>query len=128
MVEQSPAQLDALFHALADRTRRAMIARLAEGERSVGDLAQPFQMSLAGASKHVRVLERAGLVRRSVQGRTHICRLEARRLAEADAWLRRYERFWTGRLDALASLLEADSDAEATASAGPGGTDGGTEP
>jgi len=96
MVELPAGDLDLIFRALADRTRRAMVARLAEGERSIGDLAQPFFMSLAGASKHIRVLEEAGLIRRSVQGRTHICRLETQRLAEADEWLRRYERFWTG--------------------------------
>jgi len=72
-----------------------MVAFLAGGERSISDLALPFAMSLAGASKHVKVLEEAGLLRRSVRGRTHICRLEAQRLAQADEWLRRYERFWT---------------------------------
>ncbi len=106
MVELPAHDLDLVFHALSDRTRRAMVARLAEGERSIGDLAQPFAMSLAGASKHVKVLEEAGLVRRSVQGSTHICRLEAMRLAEADEWLRRYERFWSGSLDRLAAYAE----------------------
>lgn len=90
-----------------------MVACLAGGERSVGELALPFAMSLAGASKHVKVLEEAGLVRRSVRGRTHICRLEAQRLAQADEWLRRYERFWTSRLDTLEALLKAEDAANA---------------
>ncbi|HWK15355.1 MAG TPA: metalloregulator ArsR/SmtB family transcription factor [Rhizobiaceae bacterium] len=113
MVELPAHDLDLIFRALSDSTRRAMVARLAEGERSVGDLALPFAMSLAGASKHVKVLEEAGLVRRSVRGRTHICRLEAQRLAEADEWLRRYERFWTKSLDTLEALLKAEDAANA---------------
>lgn len=107
MVEQS-ARLDAVFHALSDPTRRAMLGQLAERELSIGELATPYSMSLAGASKHVRVLERAGLVTRMIHGRTHLCRLQARRLAEADAWLKRYERFWSDRLDALDALLREE--------------------
>lgn len=111
MVEyQSPA-LDSVFQALTDATRRAMLRSLAEGERNIGELAAPFDMSLAAASKHVKVLERAGLVRRVVKGRTHICRLEPGPLAEADAWLRFYEQFWNRRLDALDALLKADDAA-----------------
>jgi DNA-binding transcriptional ArsR family regulator len=72
----------------------------------VGQLAEPFSISLEAASKHIRVLERAGLVRRTVEGRRHVCRLEARPLASAAAWLRFYERFWTERLDALEDLLQ----------------------
>jgi DNA-binding transcriptional ArsR family regulator len=101
MVEQSSAYLDAVFHALADPTRRRMLRSLAGGELTIGDLAAPLRMSFAGASKHVKALERAGLVRRTVHGRQHFCRLDADRLAEADQWLRFYERFWTDRLDAL---------------------------
>ncbi|TWG91352.1 DNA-binding transcriptional ArsR family regulator [Mesorhizobium sp. J18] len=111
MVEHSPAFLDAVFHALADSTRRSMLHRLAQGEQSVSELAEPFAMSLAGASKHVKVLEKAGLVRRRIAGRMHYCRLEAARLAEAQAWLRYYERFWTRRLDTLEALLEAEDQA-----------------
>lgn len=111
MVEQEPAHLDAIFHALSDRTRRAMLHRLADGERSVSELAEPFAMSLAGASKHVKVLEGAGLVRRRISGRTHFCRLDALRLAEAEAWLRHYERFWTRGLDTLEALLRAEDRA-----------------
>jgi DNA-binding transcriptional ArsR family regulator len=105
MVERDSPQLDTVFHALSDATRRGMLASLALGEKSVGELAEPFAMSFAGASKHVKVLEHAGLIRREVRGRTHICRLEPGPLASADQWLRHYEHFWTGRLDALERLL-----------------------
>src|ERR671912_571475 len=108
MVEFDSLQLDTVFHALSDATRRGMLSRLALGERSVGELAEPFAMSFAGASKHVKVLEEAGLIRREVRGRTHICRLEPGPLASADAWLRHYEQFWTERLDALERLLRDD--------------------
>jgi DNA-binding transcriptional ArsR family regulator len=101
MVEHRSERLNAVFHALSDPTRRAMLRGLARREQSVTELAAPFRMSLAAASKHVRTLERAGLVRRTVQGRTHVCRLDAQPLGKADEWLRFYERFWTGRLDAL---------------------------
>ncbi len=104
MVEQSE-RLDAVFHALSDPTRRAMLRQLAGHECTIGELATPFSMSFAGASKHVRVLERAGLVTRMIRGRTHVCRLRAAQLAEADAWLRHYERFWTGNLDRLEAIL-----------------------
>ena len=107
MVDTS-AQLDAVFHALSDPTRRAMLGHLAGQERTIGELATPFRMSLAGASKHVRVLERAGLVTRMIRGRTHVCRLRANRLAEADAWLKHYERFWTESLDTLEALLREE--------------------
>jgi DNA-binding transcriptional ArsR family regulator len=102
MVEQ---RLDATFAALADPTRRGMLASLALGERSVGELAQPYAMSLAGASKHIGVLERAGLVERRKEGRRQVCRLKAERLAEAEAWMRRWERFWTTSLDRLEIML-----------------------
>src|SRR5689334_4711187 len=115
MVENNSLQLDILFRALADATRRGMLASLSLGEKSVGALAEPFAMSFAGASKHVKVLEDAGLVRREVRGRTHICRLEAGPLASADQWLRDYERFWTGRLDALEKLLREDDARKAEA-------------
>lgn len=110
MVEYTE-HLDGVFHALADPTRRAMLRSLAGEPRSVGDLAAPFAMSLAAASKHVKVLERAGLVRRTVQGRTHLCRLEPGPLAEAQAWIRFYEQFWSGRLDALEHILREEDAA-----------------
>jgi DNA-binding transcriptional ArsR family regulator len=87
-----------------------MLQRLASGPQRVGELAEPFQMSLAAASKHVRVLERAGLVRRSVQGRTHLCRLDAERLADAQRWLAYYQRYWSDRFDALGALLGRPKD------------------
>lgn len=90
-----------------------MLGHLAGRELTIGELATPFRMSFAGASKHVRVLENAGLVNRRIRGRTHRCRLEAARLAEADAWLRRYARFWNENLDALESLLRAEDEAKA---------------
>ena len=105
MVEHDSPQLDTVFQALSDATRRGMLASLALGEKSVGELAEPFAMSFAGASKHVKVLEEAGLIRREVRGRSHICRLEAGPLASAHHWLGRYEAYWAGRLDALEQLL-----------------------
>jgi DNA-binding transcriptional ArsR family regulator len=105
MVELSTRPLDTIFHALGDVTRRQMLHELAGGERSVSELAQPFSMSLAAASKHIKALENAGLVRREVRGRTHVCRLEAGPLAEAQQWLQHYERFWNVRLDVLDQLL-----------------------
>jgi DNA-binding transcriptional ArsR family regulator len=104
MVER-PLELDRVFRALADPTRRAMLRRLAAQEHTVGELAEPFRMSLAAASKHVRTLEHAGLVRRTVRGRTHYCRLNPKPLAAADDWLRSYERLWNTRLAALEALL-----------------------
>ena len=105
MVEESADRLSMVFRALGDPTRREMLRRLSTGERSVGELAQPFLMSLAAASKHVKVLERAGLVRRTVRGRTHHCRLDAARLADAQKWIDFYQRFWNERFDALDTLL-----------------------
>lgn len=99
-----PAQLDAVFHALADQTRRAMVQRLAQSACTVSELAQPFAMSLAAASKHLRVLEGAGLVRRRVEGRQHFCSLDAAALRSAQDWLRYYEQYWTESFDALARI------------------------
>ena len=107
MVEQ---RLDITFQALADPTRRGMLATLALGEKSIGELAGPFAMSFAGASKHVQVLEKAGLLSRRKVGRTHLCSLKAEPLAEAERWLKQWERFWTVRLDRLQTLVEADSE------------------
>lgn len=102
-------RLDATFQALVDPTRRGMLATLALGEKSIGELAEPHAMSFAGASKHVKVLERAGLVERRRVGRSQLCRLRAAPLREADQWLRQWERFWNTRLDALEALIEADA-------------------
>jgi DNA-binding transcriptional ArsR family regulator len=108
MVELHPGRLDAVFNALGDATRRRMLRDLADGERSVGDLAAPYSMSLAAASKHIKALERAGLVQRKIQGRQHLCRLDPGPLASAHAWITFYEHFWSGRLDVLEGLLRLD--------------------
>lgn len=108
MVELSAPQLDTVFHALGDATRRRMLRELSAGERTVSQLAEPFTMSLAAASKHIKVLEQAGLIRREVRGRTHHCRIEAEPLASASEWLSFYERFWTRSLDALERLLREE--------------------
>src|SRR5882672_4700223 len=104
--------MDSVFHALSDATRRQMLRDLAGGERTVGQLARPFAISLAAASKHIKALESAGLIRREVRGRTHLCRLEPGPLASAHAWLSVYQRFWIDRLDALDRLLR-EEDARA---------------
>jgi DNA-binding transcriptional ArsR family regulator len=109
MVDQ---RLDATFHALADPTRRGMLASLALGEKSIGELAEPFAMTFAGASKHVKVLEDAGLIARRKAGRTHVISIEAKPLEEAERWLRQWEKFWTGRLDRLEALIERDKTKE----------------
>ena len=105
-------RLDVTFHALADPTRRGMLASLALGEKSVGELAEPFRMSFAGASKHVKVLESAGLVARRRSGRKQMCTLRAEPLAEAEQWLRQGEKFWTVRLDRLQALVEGEGKAK----------------
>jgi DNA-binding transcriptional ArsR family regulator len=105
-------RLDTVFHALADPTRRGMIANLALGEKSIGELAGPFEMSFAGASKHVKVLEDAGLVARRRIGRTHLISIDAKPLEEAERWLRQWEKFWSVRLDRLQALVEADRESE----------------
>jgi len=99
MVESNSAQLSEIFHALSDGTRRAMLAILAKSSASVGELAAPFEISLAAASKHIKVLERAGLVQRTVMGRTHICKLKPELLEAGMAWIRHYERFWIQRFN-----------------------------
>lgn len=106
MQQHTSQQLDATFAALADPTRRAILARLAAGEASVNELAQPFDMSQPAISKHLRVLERAGLISRSRDAQRRPCRLDAKPLAEADKWLERYREFWEASFDRLDSLLE----------------------
>ena len=108
MVELDSPRLDTVFHALGDATRRRMLRELTRGERTVGELAQPFAISLAAASKHIKALEHAGLIRREVRGRTHLCRLDPGPLAGAHEWLLFYERFWTDRLDTLERLLREE--------------------
>jgi DNA-binding transcriptional ArsR family regulator len=111
MVNNTQAQLDAVFHALADQTRRAMLQSLAAQPRTVSELAEPFAMSLAAASKHIKVLERAGLVQRRIEGRTHICQLDARPMHGGMEWIRHYEMFWHQQLDALEAVLKAEDKA-----------------
>lgn len=101
-------RLDTTFHALSDPTRRGMLASLALGEKSIGQLAEPFKMSFAGASKHVKVLEDAGLIGRRKVGRTHVISIDAKPLEEAERWLRQWEKFWNFRLDRLEALIERD--------------------
>ena len=111
VLDRTPA-LDHVFHALAHPARRAMLRSLAGGERNLSELARPFNMSFPAASKHVRMLERARLVRRRVVGRTHICRIEGRPLARANRWLEQYRRFWETnyrRLDVLLEELQPES-------------------
>jgi DNA-binding transcriptional ArsR family regulator len=98
-------RLSATFAALADPTRRAILARLALGETSVTELAQPFEMSLPAVSKHLKVLERAGLIARGREAQWRPCRIEARALKDVDDWLERYRRFWDESLDRLGDYL-----------------------
>lgn len=99
-------RLDLVFGALADSTRRKILARLALGETTVGELAAPFEISRPAISKHLRVLERAGLIHRTRDGRLRRCELDAEPIRQASAWVERYRVFWEGRLDALADYLE----------------------
>ncbi len=103
MVES--VEVDEVFHALSHPTRRDMLARLRETDLTVGELAEPLTVSLAAASKHVAVLERAGLVQRTIRGRTRVCRLTPGPMASAAAWLDAYQTYWTNRLDALEQAL-----------------------
>ena len=105
-IEDRARRLDQVFGALADPTRRAILARLCEGDASVGQLAAPFDMSFAAVSKHVGVLERAGLVLREARGRERRCHLEAEPLRAAREWTDEYSGFWEDRLDALGALLQ----------------------
>jgi DNA-binding transcriptional ArsR family regulator len=106
MNRSSPDRLDAIFAALADPTRRAILARLAAGEASVNELAEPFAMSQPAISKHLKVLERAGLISRGHDAQRRPRRLEARPLAEANQWLERYRQFWEGSFRKLDAVLE----------------------
>jgi len=112
MVEHLPS-LDHVFAALGSPTRLAIVARLRAGEVRVTDLARPFAMSLAAVSKHVRVLERAGIARRRIDGRDHWIALDPRPLGEARRWLEGDDAFWEGRLDALDATLRARTTAAA---------------
>ena len=100
------SRLNRVFSALADPSRRAMLARLSRGEATVGQLAAPLRMTAPAVTKHLKVLERAGLIARTIEGRVHTCRLSPRAMAEAVAWIERQRRFWDQRLDALGAFLE----------------------
>ena len=106
MGEYNSDQLDAVFGAVADATRRAILAQLSTGNARVTDLASQFPISLNSVSKHVRMLERAGLVERTVLGRDHILSLNAVAMAEADEWMEYYRQFWTDRLAALDKMMQ----------------------
>ncbi len=110
MINYQMHDLDSVFHALADPTRRAIIGALAEGPKTVGEISRPFDISLPAVSKHLKVLERARLVTREVRGREHHCRLNAKSLADAHDWLSFYSGFWEQRLDALDALLRDEGD------------------
>jgi DNA-binding transcriptional ArsR family regulator len=122
MVEYETPQLDTVFHALGDSTRRRMLRNLMGGERTVTQLAEPFSISLAAASKHIKALESAGLIHREVRGRTHLCRLSPGPLAAAHQWLSFYEQFWSSRLDVLDRLLR-EEDAHSSRPQAPKGDD-----
>ena len=102
--------LDATFGALSDPIRRAILARLAQGEATVGELAAPFDVSLPAVSKHLRVLESAGLLQREIDGRIHRCRLAPKPMKDAAAWIDKYRAFWENQFDALAKYLESATD------------------
>ena len=106
MIKYTSTRLDATFAALADPTRRLILHRLAGGEQCVTELARPFAMSLPAISRHLRVLERAGLLTRRRAGRTHRLNLKASPLSEAARWIEQYRNFWAGSLDGLAQYLE----------------------
>src|SRR5256884_8216048 len=109
MVKYSARTLDKTFAALADPTRRRILAHLAQGDRRVTDLARPHDMSLPAVSKHLRVLEKAGLLRRRRYGRVHEMRLDAKPLKQAAQWVEEYRKFWEGSLDRLAEYLEKEN-------------------
>ena len=112
MVKYRTDSLDATFAALADPTRRAILARLSRGESSVSELAQPFDVSLPAISRHLRVLEHAGLLERHKRGRVRHCRVDPRRMKEAAEWIARYQRFWESQFDALAKYLNETKEKE----------------
>ena len=106
MAKYNDAALNELFSALSDPTRRKMVERLARGPMTVGEMAEGFALSQPGISKHVKVLERAGLLRREVLGRVHRCSLEPRAMDAASGWLERQRRFWSAALDRLDAFVK----------------------
>jgi DNA-binding transcriptional ArsR family regulator len=114
MVNYETGALDATFAALSDPTRRAMLARLAQGESSIVELAQPFAVSLPAVLKHVRVLENAGLLERQKSGRVNRCRLQPAPMRVAGAWIEQYRQFWETQFETLARILEKSGGKEVT--------------
>ena len=110
MVNKRPNTLNAVFSALSDPTRRAIVARLAQSEVTVTELAEPFEMSLPAISRHLRVLEKADLLHRRKEGRTHHLSLNAGPMQSAASWLENYRLFWEGSFEALAQLVEQDEE------------------
>jgi DNA-binding transcriptional ArsR family regulator len=111
MVERQEAQLDLVFHALADSTRRKILQALGENrELTISEMAEPFRMSLAAVSKHIKVLERAGLIQRSVDGRIHRCRMDAAPLKQASQLIAHYQQFWEGQFDAIEKYLNEQKE------------------
>jgi DNA-binding transcriptional ArsR family regulator len=110
MVEYNPHDLDRVFAALSDPTRRLLMRRLCAGPATVSELAAPLEMSLNAVSKHLKVLEQAGLIQRTIKGRVHHISLNAAPLAEAERWVNQYRQFWDARLDSLDSWLKLDSN------------------
>ncbi|HEY4382483.1 MAG TPA: metalloregulator ArsR/SmtB family transcription factor [Acidobacteriaceae bacterium] len=109
---KSPAALDQIFHALSDRTRRSILRDVTRSEKTVGELAEPYRMSLAAVSKHLDVLERASLIRRERKGSCRMVRLNPKPLAAAQNWLAFYEKFWSDQLDSLQAHLEKEAETE----------------
>jgi DNA-binding transcriptional ArsR family regulator len=110
MVKSSAAQLDRVFHALSDSTRRAILRDIVGEKKTVGEIARPYQISLAAVSKHLNVLESADLIIREKRGSFQVVHLNAPAMKSAEQWLRFYERFWTDKLDALQTLLEGETN------------------
>ncbi len=106
MVNNSSEHLDILFHALADATRRGILSRLANGVMSVKELAEPFDMSAPAITKHLKVLEKAGLLKRAVEGRVHRCYLVPEAINDAARWIEYYQEFWNNKLDSLDQYLK----------------------
>ena len=110
MVKYKTSALDQTFAALADPTRRAILARLTDGEATVGELAAPFEMSWPAVTKHLKTLERAGLIERRRQGREHVCRLQPAPLADAREWITDTRQFWESNLESLERYLEEQTN------------------
>ena len=112
MVKRSSRSLDRTFGALADPTRRRILAALARGDRTVGEIARPFRISLPAVSRHIRVLRRAGLLTQMRRGRDRQCRLVAQPFHDVSQWIEQYRRFWSGQLDSLEQFLTQNSEAD----------------